>query len=1130
MRNWILAMCFFAIGTGTGCDCGGTTIVDNDAGSGSDRPKQCAVYHPDEDGDTFGDKNRSVETCSPAPNLVADGTDCNDGNAAINPRATELCDRLDNDCDGQVDEGFALTLIYFDSDRDGFGDPSQTRVHTTAAECAAAYGTIPDNFATTGGDCDDTDPDVHPNILEKCGNGLDDNCNGLADGAEPATQIDAASAVHCYPDLDHDLFGDSQAEVALGCECPEGLVPNNGDFNDASAAARPGAPEICDGIDNDGNEGIDEGLALTACLDQDGDGFGNSRICLEACLGLQPPEYVFDDTDCDDGQAAIHPTATEVVADGTDQDCDGFDACYRDYDNDGYGIAAIMTDTDLDCENGYGTSSILGDCDDGNYTKNPADRDMDGKSTCDDSPDCDDSDPLDSHLDRDQDGYFSCAPDPSLRDCDDVRDDVHPNAREYCDATDNDCDGIADEGYLVDLYPDRDGDLFGDATAIPARIASCLIHSGGEGEYVTWVEDNTDCNDQSANIHPGAAEIAVDGNDQNCDGFDACFADLDGDGFGSFVIVTGGGLECDGAGTSSVNTDCEDDDPARHPGDSDRDGYDGCGGDCDDSNPLIHPTATEYCNGRDDDCDGQTDENFLVTAYPDRDADSYGDQNAVPSQYPVCTGVAGLDHLPTGYVESRTDCNDGNAAINPVDNDSDGASECDPLPDCNDGNAALNVRDDDRDGATTCDPLPDCDDGERALNRLDEDGDGATTCDLLPDCDDDNALKNPFDIDLDGFRSCAASLPTTDCNDRDRHIYPGATEIRDNGIDEDCNGSDLTDQNIDDDRDGFTENQGDCNDSRSDIHPGASEVCDGADNDCDLVVDEGIVCGGAGGTDAGSGNDASIAQDASSSQDAASSGTDAGVGNDTGSGSDAGNGNDAGSDGGFTADGSEPDAAPPFTCPPNVSLPDGWCALDVPPLADPSTGPCSGEVMCLLDRTNDVGAPGADGRLETFCVLSAPMAQDDRPLNYHTPIPGADFAELFGDIYAERDGYITGYQGPIGQLPTGERSEVTNEQGYFCFNFARHNVGFYWFSFVSDASRGIGITDGCLSVLTHPTEGERTLCEVNRADATDFVYLHTDQICADPAPGSLAERVCKVWMNEWVFGLRYHNTQGLSTF
>ncbi len=96
-----------------------------------------------------------------------------------------------------------------------------------------------------------------------------------------------------------------------------------------------------------------------------------------------------------------------------------------------------------------------------------------------------------------------------------------------------------------------------------------------------------------------------------------------------------------------------------------------------------------------------------------------------------------------------------------------------------------------------------------------------------------STLPEAVDNDLDGF-----SENEGDCDDFNNTIYPGAQEIEDNGIDEDCDGEDTfsTLVDVDDDGDGFTENEGDCNDVNSDVYPGAVETClDDLDSDCDGV-------------------------------------------------------------------------------------------------------------------------------------------------------------------------------------------------------------------------------------------------------------------------------------------------------
>jgi uncharacterized repeat protein (TIGR01451 family) len=137
--------------------------------------------------------------------------DCDDHNAAVHPGATEICDGLDNDCDGQIPANEA------DSDGDG--------------------------VRVCSGDCNDANAAIHPGATEVC-NGVDDNCNG---------QIDEGVQSTFYRDADGDGFG-AAGSSTQACTSPSGYVTNNTDCNDTSVAIHPGATEICgDGIDQDCN-------------------------------------------------------------------------------------------------------------------------------------------------------------------------------------------------------------------------------------------------------------------------------------------------------------------------------------------------------------------------------------------------------------------------------------------------------------------------------------------------------------------------------------------------------------------------------------------------------------------------------------------------------------------------------------------------------------------------------------------------------------------------------------------------------------------------------------------------------------------------------------------------------------
>jgi hypothetical protein len=841
--------------------------VDNDCnGAVDDNATDTQTWYPDVDLDGFGDSSDAgTEACDGPTGYVADALDCNDNNSNVSPSTTELCDSIDNDCDGTVDEDDAADTMdwYPDNDGDGFGDSS-----TSTTSCDA-----PSGYVSVGTDCDDSAAAVNPDATETC-NSVDDNCDGTVD------EDTASDAGTWYADSDGDGYGNASSSTN-SCSQPSGYVSNSTDCNDSAFLTNPDATEICDSVDNDCNGLVDDGTGLLDWyVDSDGDGFGNPNSTpISSCTSVSGHSYT--ETDCNDNDATINPNATEVC-DDVDNDCDGTvdgsassdaTAWYLDSDGDGYGAAGSTATNACDQPSGYVSDAT--DCNDSAAAVNPGatelcnnvDDDCDGTTDGADATDITtwytDSDG-DTYGSDSATGVASCSqPSGSVanaQDCNDSNAAISPAATEVCDNVDNDCDGAVDGSSATDattFYADSDGDGYGDASS---TAAACSQPSG-------YLSDSSDCDDTDSSISPVGTEVC-DLADNDCDGTvdedDATdagnwYTDGDSDGYGS---TTSTAVVACNAPTGRVGNNT----------------------DCNDSSSSVNPGATERCNSIDDDCNGTVDDNVIYDDwYPDADSDGYGANTTATS---ACV-------QPGGYVLTTGDCNDSSAAVSPaatevcnnVDDDCDGTVDGSGSAD-----AMTYYTDSDGDGygvtstavtactqpSGTATAADDCDDTEADVYP------GANEyCDFVDnDCDgtvDESAVDQQTwypDLDSDGFGDAshagtvACDAPTSawvsdnsDCNDSDSAIAPSASEFCSTvGVDDDCDGTadeadaaDTKQWYADDDSDGYGDpndsqnactqiagrivDNTDCDDTSSSVNPGEDEVCDGVDNDCDGVTD-----------------------------------------------------------------------------------------------------------------------------------------------------------------------------------------------------------------------------------------------------------------------------------------------------
>lgn len=748
------------------------------------------TYYADSDGDTFGNPTSTIQACSAPTGYVSNNLDCDDSNALINPNTIWYADNdgdgfgnpavsisscgqpsgyviNSTDCDDNNASANVLSTWYQDFDGDGFGNPS-----ISISNCGQPAG-----YVNNSSDCNDSNNQINPNATELF-DGVDNNCNLATD--------EGFTLITYYEDLDGDNFG-SSVSIQSVTDPGSGYSLVSGDCNDNNNLINPNAVEVCDGFDNNCNLSIDENLpTFTYYLDSDNDGFGDSSFTTTSCS--LPSGYSVNSLDCDDSDNQINPNATDIPANGIDEDCSGSDAplvplmlgIYEFTQPSGCPVTATsVTNQPTSATFGLFSSSGVNCQAAGNVFNNS---DWNTTSTIDlteyaefsiTANQCQSLD-LDRvafnhrtsatggnptwYLRSSLDNYTSNVGTGSSANNNNTNLDDTVNLGSAFDAVSNVTfrfyiTGIGTTGATFRL---DNVSLYGNAIALPTQTYYADSDNDGFGDLLTdsiscvtpvgFVSNSSDCNDSNNAINPTTI----------------WYLDADNDTFGDANIST---VSCtQPIGYVLDSTDCNDNNNQITGSniyyvDADGDGFGnfttgapyctnpGLGyvtnsTDCDDANNAIYPGATEICDGIDNDCIGGIDNGLTFTTYyTDFDLDGYG----------TGIGQSLCSNPGAGFALVAGDCNDNNNQINP-----NSPEICDGIDN-------------------------DC------VGGIDN---GLTFVTYYTDADNDG-----FGIGTSGISLCENPGPgfstnNQDCNDANNQINPNASDILDNAIDENCDGVD----------------------------------------------------------------------------------------------------------------------------------------------------------------------------------------------------------------------------------------------------------------------------------------------------------------------------------------------------